>query len=399
MYVCIYVCIYVYKSSLYKIISFKLEITTTTIIITATPPSIMNFKHARPIKCLMKGYKEFGSVYRAFCDIFTSQEYLKKSTFPNESEKWTKEDLERMHINIYSINMIFDIRYEADDERGGMICYLVAQQIINNKPIYFRLRAFDSFENDYCTPEGDIVFGKYSKEFFENFSNAAFKNRAILFLEEEEEKEEKSILRSNTDFRIQKVNKLDKRIKTMSNHFKTREDISKTFKEIVDSINKDNMYVNKMTPAKERAHWSEKELLAMNIDIDAIDVFFEGYCEKSFERPGYDYYLAARQIVNRIPIYFEMTAFYPGPDYPYDEGNILFSKFPEIFINDFASKSFKKRARVFLKDYLKIQIKDEEGEGESGKRKREKEVEEEEEEEEEVKENGKEKKIKRKRCV
>ena len=363
---------YIYKSSLYKIISFKHEITitTTTIII------IMNFNYARPIKCLKTGYKKFKSLYRFFGKIFTQQQFLHKITFPNENDKWTKDELENMHINIYSINVIFDISDEVNDNRYGINYYLVARQIINNKPIYFLLRAFNEFYNEYDAPVGEIVLSKHPKEFFEHFSDEAFKKRAISFLEKEEEerkaKEEKYILRSNTKFQIGKVNELAKQIETMSD-IKTREHINDIFKNIVDFIKVNHQFISKATPTEELEHWSEKELLAMIISLNDVDAVFKGFWRESFDELGCDYYLVARQIVNCMPIYFEMMVCYQGFSFPYVEGKILFSKFPEIFINDFISNSFKRKARVFLKNSFKIQIKDEEGGGkerENGKRKR-----------------------------
>ena len=88
----------------------------------------------------------------------------------------------------------------------------------------------------------------------------------------------------------------------------------------------------KHIPPEEYKEWCENELRNMTIKIKLIDRLF--YVECKHTRKGYEDYLLARQIVNDVPIYFEMYGFTNHNEPPEYWGEILYCKSPKTFIEN-----------------------------------------------------------------
>ena len=77
--------------------------------------------------------------------------------------------------------------------------------------------------------------------------------------------------------------------------------------------------------------WNKDEIQNMKIDIDSMDMLFNVNCKHTDK--GSEDYLIGRQIINNVPIYFNLTAFRShNNDPPIRKGKILFCKSPQLFI-------------------------------------------------------------------
>ena len=139
-----------------------------------------------------------------------------------------------------------------------------------------------------------------------------------------------------------------------------------------DMLEFQSCFEKKIPPQELTTYWKENEIREMQIDIYSVDLLFSVKW-KPTER-GDELYLAGRQIINGIPIYFECHGYlldssgsdsddsgcdsdfrwrekYSSSEYPRHEifGDILFSKFPQNFLrNCDGSDCFKERVYCFL---------------------------------------------------
>ena len=323
----------------------------------------MNFDRVRPIKSIKANFETLKEIYDTFIHISRPFYNLKKNTPFNDRKNWTEDEIQKMTMNIHSIDAIFDARCDHDKNNDKYYYYLVARQIINNVPIYFILEALDQSTDDKFHSEGVITFSKSPEYFLKEFWSDFLKERMSGVLKkslnvdlksiESEKKYECSNCRGNK-FYIPSNKESFKPIISMTKDYENFNNLHNHFKRIIDC----QQELNKLTPLNERKRWIDQELREMYININAIDIIFDGYFklnEKSDycfgfnkKRPKYNYYLVGRQTYKNELIYFELDAFmYSDFSEPF-QGRIIFSKFPEIFFDEFSDKNFAKNAQEFL---------------------------------------------------
>ena len=94
--------------------------------------------------------------------------------------------------------------------------------------------------------------------------------------------------------------------------------------------------------------WKKDEIQNMKIDIDSMDMLFNVNCKHTDK--GSEDYLIGRQIINNVPIYFNLTAFRShNNDPPIRKGKILFCKSPQLFAEKCNLSNYQRnRLYIFL---------------------------------------------------
>ena len=142
----------------------------------------MNPNRAIPIKSMKTGFDSLNNVYNLFMQIIQESKSFKKRIPFNDVKNWTDEDIRKVEINIFSIDAVFDAYRIIGDSDSTNHYHLVARQIINNVPIYFKMKALNKYTSYYHI-EGTILFSKSPTYFVEEFSDSNIKREMYYFLE------------------------------------------------------------------------------------------------------------------------------------------------------------------------------------------------------------------------
>lgn len=120
----------------------------------------------------------------------------------------------------------------------------------------------------------------------------------------------------------------------------------KDIEDISCDILKFQDYLIKNIPKEEKTKWTDEEIETMKINVEKIDKLLHVSC--IMISTGFIDHLVARQIVDNVPIYFELSAF-TNSDNSFHSGEILYAKEPETFVNACqVNNQYKKIFRNYL---------------------------------------------------
>ena len=115
----------------------------------------------------------------------------------------------------------------------------------------------------------------------------------------------------------------------MQRDIKSIQDVYTISNNIVNIQNK----LEKKIAKEESKDWDTQELKNMTINIKLIDRLFIAVDQRNNETEEFNDILLARQIINGVPIYFELSAV-SNLDETLSHGYILYCKSPKVFIKN-----------------------------------------------------------------
>ena len=147
-----------------------------------------DFSHLKPhfnkkVKSFQKNINTVRDIFHISVDALKCIDCFEKIIPPLDDINWSKEEKDNVTIQIESIDMLFCVYCKQIDNGLYEDC-IIARQIINKVPIYFKLHSNITTDKEYV--EGEIVFSKSFRNFIDSFELDfnEFKEFLIYFIED-----------------------------------------------------------------------------------------------------------------------------------------------------------------------------------------------------------------------